>query len=198
MFILGIGGISGSGKSTLAKIIDERIPESRVINFDNYYKHRPELTLEQRRLVNYDHPDSLEIDRLLRDLRKLLKGEEIDVPVYDFTQHLRSEETITIRPPKLLIIEGIFTTVVSEVRALMDLIIFVDVDIETAVVRRVRRDLTERGRETLQICDQLEATVIPGSKNVIVPSKRNADFVIRGDRPYERIVEFILRMIPDL
>ncbi len=198
MFILGIGGISGSGKSTLAKIIDERIPESRVINFDNYYRHRPELTLEQRRLVNYDHPDSLEIDRLLRDLRKLLKGEVIDVPVYDFTQHLRSEETITIEPPKLLIIEGIFTTVVSEVRALMDLIIFVDVDIETAVVRRVRRDLTERGRETLQICDQLEATVIPGSKNVIVPSKRNADFVIRGDRPYERIVEFILRMIPDL
>lgn len=198
VFILGLGGISGSGKSTLAKILHARIPNSVIINFDNYYKHRPDLSFEQRQIVNYDHPDSLEIDRLLNDIKKLLKGESIQIPVYDFSEHLRTDQTILIEPPSLLIVEGIFTTVISEVRALMDLIIYVDVDIETAVVRRVRRDIIERGRETLQICDQLEATVIPGSKYEIAPSKRNADFIIRGDRPYEKIVEFILKMIENL
>lgn len=195
MFLLGIGGISGSGKTTLSKILLQKLPGAQLVSFDNYYKHNDHLSFEERQLVNYDHPDSLDIEAIVSDLKLLLSGKTVAIPKYDFTKHLRSDQTLSISPSPILIIEGIFTTVIPEVRALMDLIIYVDVAIEVATIRRIRRDITERERETLQICDQLETTVFPGNRRFIEPSKKYADFVVRGDRSYDRVIKYILGMI---
>jgi uridine kinase len=195
MIIIGIGGISCSGKTTFAKKLNSILSDSEIINFDNYYRHRPELSFESRQNVNYDNPDSIEIIKMINDIRTLMNGKTVKIPIYDFTLHLKSSKKKIVKPTNYLIIEGIFTTVIPEIRELMDLIIFIDTDVEIAAIRRIRRDIMERGREALQICDQMEATVFRGNKELILPSRIHADFIVSGIKPFENVLRNVIKMV---
>jgi len=179
-FVLGMAGGSGSGKTTIAASVVEQIGPDRValIPHDAYYRHRPDLTYEQRVKVNYDHPDSLETHLMVQDVSDLLLGVTIQRPVYDFANHLRAEETVTIEPRPVVMLEGILVLVEKELRDLMDLKIYVDTDADLRLMRRVERDVTERGRTLESVFAQYETTVRPMHLQFVEPSKRHADILI--------------------
>jgi uridine kinase len=178
--VIGIAGGSGSGKTTIAEALADAIDGVTFIRHDDYYRHRPELTLEQRALLNYDHPDSLETDLLARHLGMLRDGQPIDKPTYDFTNHMRSEETITIAPAPVVVIEGILVLAAPELRDHMDLKVFVDTDADLRLARRLERDINERGRTADSVLRQYLATVRPMHLQFVEPSKRHADIIIPG------------------
>ena len=179
-FIIGIAGGSGSGKTTIsASIIEQTGPDLvALIPHDAYYRHRPELSYEERTKVNYDHPDSLETELLLTHMADLAAGLPIEQPVYDFSRHLRRPETVTIEPRPVVLIEGILILVESGLRDIMDLRVFVDTDPDLRVLRRVERDIRERGRSFDSITDQYLSTVRPMHLRFVEPSKRYADVII--------------------
>ncbi|MCB2223197.1 MAG: uridine kinase [Actinobacteria bacterium] len=178
--IIGIGGGSGSGKTTICETIVEEIGAERVglIQHDAYYLDQSQLPLEERAKVNYDHPDSLETALLVEHLRALLGGHSIDRPTYDFTVHNRAAETVRVAPVPVLIVEGILVLYEPALRELMDLKIYVDTDADLRVVRRLGRDIQERGRSFESVRDQYLDTVRPMHLRFVEPSKRYADIVI--------------------
>ncbi len=178
--IIGLAGGSGSGKTTIAEKIVEEIGPDRVglIQHDAYYSDLSDLPLEERAKVNYDHPDSLETSLLVEHLRELLAGRTIERPTYDFTVHNRAAETVVVEPSPVLIVEGILVLYESELRRLMDLKIYVDTDSDLRVVRRLGRDIQERGRSFESVRDQYLKTVRPMHLRFVEPSKRYADIVI--------------------
>lgn len=178
--IIGIGGGSGSGKTTIAQSIVEAIgfDDVALIQHDAYYRDQAQLPLEERAKVNYDHPDSLETGLLVGHLRTLLAGEAVERPVYDFTVHNRSEDTVRIDPKPAIIVEGILVLAEPELRALMDLKVYVDTDADLRIARRWERDIKERGRTFDSVRDQYLATVRPMHLQFVEPSKRYADIVI--------------------
>jgi uridine kinase len=178
--ILGIAGGSGSGKTTIAESIVEEIGSDSVelIQHDSYYRDLSHLPLEERSKVNYDHPDSLETDLLIEHLEKLLAGEPIDRPVYDFTVHNRAEETVRVEPKPVVIVEGILVLSEPALRDLMDLKVYVDTDSDLRIVRRLGRDIQERGRTFASVEKQYLETVRPMHLRFVEPSKRYADIVI--------------------
>ena len=178
MIIVGIAGGSGSGKSTLTAQIRQAFPETGVLYHDNYYKNHPELTPEQRQMLNYDHPDALETDLLIAQLRELKEGRSIQCPVYDFSTHSRSPETITIKPSPLLIVEGILLFHWQELRSLLDWKIYVDVDADIRLLRRIMRDVAERGRTVKDIAQQYISTVRPMHLQFVEPTRQFADFIV--------------------
>lgn len=179
-FVIGIAGGSGSGKTTIAGSVVDQIGPDRVafIPHDAYYRDRPDLNIEQRVKVNYDHPDSLETDLMVRHVAELLAGESVDRPVYDFSNHLRSEETITIDPRPVVLLEGILVLVEEALRELMDLKIYVDTDADLRLMRRLERDVKERGRTLDSVFSQYQTTVRPMHLQFVEPSKRYADIII--------------------
>ncbi len=179
-FVLGMAGGSGSGKTTIATSVVDQIGPDRVafIPHDAYYRHRPDLTYEQRVKVNYDHPDSLETDLMVQHVSGLLDGVSVERPVYDFANHLRAEETITVEPRPVVMLEGILVLVEKDLRDLMDLKIYVDTDADLRLMRRVERDVTERGRTLESVFAQYETTVRPMHLQFVEPSKRYADILI--------------------
>jgi len=179
-FVVGVAGGSGSGKSTICEAIVERIGTEHValIAHDAYYRHRPEISYEERTKVNYDHPDSLETELLLTHLESLAAGETIQHPLYDFTRHLRRSRTLPIPPRPVILIEGILTLVEPDLREMLDLRVFVDTDADLRVLRRVGRDMRERGRSLESVVAQYQATVKPMHEQFVEPSKRHADLVI--------------------
>lgn len=179
-FAIGVAGGSGSGKSTICQAILDRIGPEYValIAHDAYYRHRPEISYEERTKVNYDHPDSLETELLLAHLEGLAAGETIQHPLYDFTRHLRRTRTLAIPPRPVILIEGILTLVDPDLREWLDLRVFVDTDADLRVLRRVERDMRERGRSLESITAQYQATVKPMHERFVVPSKRHADLII--------------------
>ena len=179
-FVIGMAGGSGSGKTTISASIVEQIGPDRValIPHDAYYRHRPELSYEERTRVNYDHPDSLETGLLLTHIADLAAGQAIDQPVYDFSRHLRRAEASTVQPRPVLLIEGILILAEPELREIMDLRVFVDTDPDLRVLRRVERDMEERGRSFASVVDQYHATVRPMHLQFVEPSKRYADVII--------------------
>ena len=179
-FVIGIAGGSGSGKTTIAESVVAQIGADRVafIPHDAYYRHRPEISFEERTRVNYDHPDSLETELMIAQVRSLLAGGSIDRPVYDFSQHLRSEETVRVEQRPVVLIEGILIFAEAELRDLMDLRVFVDADADVRVLRRVERDMEVRGRTFGSIVDQYHTTVRPMHQQFVEPSKRFADLII--------------------
>lgn len=179
--IVGVGGISGSGKTTLARIITNNIANSEIISLDNYYLDLSNITYEERKKVNYDIPTSLELPLLVEHLELLKQGKKISVPIYDFTQHVRTNKTYEVIPSEVIIFDSIFISAIPELTALLDLLIFVDINPEMAVVRRIRRDIVERGREIKGILSQLETTVIPAYRRNIIPTKHNADIIVSGE-----------------
>lgn len=179
--IIGIAGGTGSGKSTFTNRLKNHFGDAvTVIYHDNYYRMQENVPLEERRKVNYDHPDALETDLLLVHLKQLKRGETINCPVYDYTQHNRSDETIEIRPNKIIIVEGILLLSDKRIRDLLDIKIFVDADADERILRRIIRDVKERGREINDIIDQYLSTVKPMHNLYVQPTRATADLVINS------------------
>ena len=179
ILVIGIAGGTGSGKTTLMKnIIDCYADQVTVLSHDNYYRRRDELTYEQRCLINYDEPDALETDLMAVHLDLLRQGQAIDCPVYDFTQHNRSNETVRIVPKSVIIVEGILIFENQPLRDLMDIKIFVDTDADVRLCRRIKRDVNKRGRTLESVLMQYQTTVKPMHEKYVEPSKKFADIVV--------------------
>ena len=176
---IGLAGGSGSGKTTIAEDVVDRL-EGRValVHPDAYYRHRVDLTFEERTRLNYDHPDSLETELLIEHLERLRSGLAVELPTYDFAEHLRSEETVRIAPARVVVIEGILVLSDARLRSELDLKIFVDTDADLRLARRLERDITERGRSVDSVIDQYFATVRPMHLEFVEPSRRYADLII--------------------
>ena len=200
IYLIGIAGGTGSGKSTFTNRLKESLGDDiTVIYHDNYYKRQDDVPFEERKLVNYDHPDSFETDLLVKHIKELKKGNSVECPVYDYTQHNRSNETITIKPSKVIIIEGILALQDKRLRGLYDMKIFVEADADERILRRVVRDTKERGRDLEGIVKQYLTTVKPMHYLYVEPTKAMADIVINSgmnDVAYEvvrsRINDLIL------
>ena len=179
ILVIGIAGGTGSGKTTLMKnLITEFSGAVTVLSHDNYYKRHDELTYEERTKLNYDEPAALETDLMARHLDILRNGEAIDCPVYDFTVHNRSDETIRITPEKVIIVEGILIFENKELRDLMDVKIFVDTDADVRLCRRIKRDVRDRGRSLESVIEQYQTTVKPMHEQYVEPSKKFADIIV--------------------
>lgn len=179
ILVIGIAGGTGSGKTTLMNnLISQFADVVTILSHDNYYKRHDELTYEQRCLLNYDEPDALETDLMARHLDQLRQGQPIDCPVYDFTLHNRSDKTIRIVPKKVIIVEGILIFENKELRDLMDIRIFVDTDADVRLCRRIKRDVTKRGRTLESVLNQYLQTVKPMHEKYVEPSKKYADLVV--------------------
>ena len=179
ILVIGIAGGTGSGKTTLMKnLIAEFSDVVTVLSHDNYYKRHDDLTYEERCGLNYDEPAALETDLMARHLDILRHGGEIDCPVYDFTVHNRSDETIRITPEKVIIVEGILIFENRQLRDLMDIKVFVDTDADVRLCRRIVRDVRERGRTLESVVEQYQDTVKPMHEKYVEPSKKFADIII--------------------
>ncbi len=182
--IIGIAGASGAGKSLLANQLHDRMRESfthrdvTILNEDSYYRRRSDLSYPEREKINYDHPDAIEHELLIRHLNELRNGNPVEVPQYDYSQHNRDSETITLESSTVLILEGILILHRPELRDLLDLKIFVDVPLDVCLSRRLRRDIEERGRSFSSVLNQYHSTVRPMFFEYIDPSKRFADIIV--------------------
>lgn len=179
--MIGIAGGTGSGKSTFTNRLKEYFgDEVTVIYHDNYYRRRDDMTYEERTKVNYDHPSALETELLVEHLKKLKEGESIECPIYDFTQHNRSDKSYTIHPSKIFLIEGILIFSDEQLRDLFDIKIFVEADADERILRRVVRDVKERGRDINNIMEQYLTTVKPMHALYVEPTKTTADIIINS------------------
>ena len=179
ILVIGIAGGTGSGKTTLMKNIINRFGDVvTVLSHDNYYKRHDDMTYEERCALNYDEPASLETDLMTRHLEALRRGEAIDCPVYDFTVHNRSDETIRITPSQVIIVEGILIFADEALRELMDIRIFVDTDADVRLCRRIKRDVNKRGRSLESVLLQYQQTVKPMHDQYVEPSKKYANLVV--------------------
>ncbi len=177
--VIGIAGGTGSGKTTLTEKLKERFgTDVSVLYHDNYYKSHSELSYEERCKLNYDHPDAFDTDRFVRDLKALRQGETIECPTYDYTIHDRSEQTLRVEPTRVVIVEGILIFENKALRDLMDIKIFVDTDADVRILRRVMRDVKERGRTLDSVVSQYLTTVKPMHEAFVEPSKKYADVIV--------------------
>lgn len=180
VFVVGIAGGTGSGKTTVAHNLDGSLPPGAVfvLEHDWYYRDRSELSLEERERLNYDHPDAIETELLVQHLDALRAGQPIEAPQYDFRAHLRRAERIHVTPAPIVLVEGILVLADQRLRAKMDLKIYVDTDADIRLMRRVRRDLEQRGRTFAQVRDQYYQSVRPMHLQYVEPSKRFADLIV--------------------
>lgn len=178
--IIGISGATASGKSLLANTIVSELGSCQVavIPEDSYYKDRSHIPPKERESINYDHPNALDHDLLREHLKKLQRGENVEVPVYDFSQHIRSNETRHVGQHTIIVIEGILLFSDPDLRELMDIRIFMDTALDICLMRRMRRDLLERGRSVESVLEQYQHTVRPMFLQFIEPSKRHADLIV--------------------
>ena len=179
ILVIGIAGGSGSGKTTLMKnLIDKFVDVITVLSHDNYYKRHDELTYEERCKLNYDEPGAFDTSLMIYQLDQLRHGQAIDCPVYDFTVHNRSNETIRIVPERVIIVEGILIFESEPLRQLMDIKIFVDADADVRLCRRIKRDVNKRGRSLESVLTQYQQTVKPMHEKYVEPTKKYADLVV--------------------
>ncbi|MCF7832604.1 MAG: uridine kinase [Candidatus Marinimicrobia bacterium] len=178
--IIGIAGGSGSGKTSVAKALvkDMHLNGTVIIEQDWYYKDLAHLPLEERMKWNFDHPDSVEFDLLIKDLNAMVNGETVEVPQYNYVTHSRTKETLTIKPQKVIIVEGIMVLFEPTLRELLDIKLFVDTDPDIRFIRRLKRDIYMRGRAIENVIDQYMQTVRPMHQTFVEPSKRFADVII--------------------
>lgn len=178
--IIGVAGGSGSGKTTVANNLIKAFKgqDAVLVEQDAYYREHSNMTLEERSKVNYDHPNSIEFDLLRKHLLDLKKGVRIERPIYDFTSHSRKKEAVSIEPSRIIIVEGILIFAVPEIRELFDVKIFVDTDADEMLLRRIERDIKERGRTFDSVKNQYLNTVKPMYLEFAEPSKRYADIII--------------------
>ena len=179
--LIGIAGGTGSGKSTFTNRIKKQFGDDvTVIYHDNYYRRRDDIPFEERKKINYDHPDALETDMLIEHIKQLKAGKSVVCPVYDFSVHNRSDKTVVIKPSKVILVEGILVLQNPELCDLLDIKFFVEADADERILRRVLRDVEERGRDLRGIIDQYLTTVKPMHYRFVEPSKAKADIVINS------------------
>jgi uridine kinase len=178
--VIGVAGGTGSGKTTVAQVILERVGAHHVtlLPQDAYYKDLSDLPPAQRALMNFDHPDALEMDLMVEHLRKLRNWEPIEMPVYDFTTHTRKPETRRVVPNPVILVEGILVLADPRLRELMDVKLYVDTDADVRFIRRLKRDIAERGRTMESVIEQYLTTVRPMHLEFVEPTKRYADVII--------------------
>jgi uridine kinase len=178
--VIGIAGGSGSGKTTVSQAILQRagLENAVYIQHDSYYKDLSNLEPPQRAIVNFDHPNSLETELMVSHVRELKSGKAVEVPTYDFTNHTRRKETIRLEPKPVIIVEGILLFTEPKMRELCDLKLFVDTDADIRFIRRLERDIAERGRSLDSVIQQYQATVRPMHLEFVEPSKRYADLIV--------------------
>ena len=179
IMVIGVAGGTGSGKTTITNQIKERLGDDiTVITHDNYYCAHHEMTYEERTLLNYDHPDAYETELMVEHLAALRRGESVEVPVYDFSIYDRTDKTVTVKPSRVIIVEGIVIFAHPELRELMDVKVFVDCDADVRILRRIMRDVKERGRSLDSVANQYLSTVKPMHEAFVEPSKKYADVII--------------------
>lgn len=199
-FVIGVAGGSGSGKTTVVSQIVKSLGDHQVslLEHDRYYRDRGDLRLEERAALNYDHPDSLETDLLVQHVKALRSGSAVEVPLYDFARHAREEGTTTILPRRAIIVEGILIFSDADLRKLMDVKVFVDADDDTRFIRRLQRDLSERGRTVSSVIEQYLGTVKPMHLEFVEPSKRYADVIIPLGGHNTVAIDMLLTLIRSL
>jgi uridine kinase len=179
VIVIGIAGGTCSGKSTLIGRLKEEFGEAiTMISHDYYYKAHDEMPFEERCKLNYDHPDSFETDLMLQHIEMLKNWQSVDVPIYDYTIHNRSKKTMTIKPSKVIVIEGILIFENKELRNMCDIKVFVDADADVRIIRRILRDAEERGRSLESVITQYTTTVKPMHEQFVEPSKKYADIIV--------------------
>ncbi len=179
-FVIGIAGGTGSGKTTVVTALIEAVGEQRVVRLeqDSYYRHRAELTPAARAALNYDHPDALDLDLLAHHLRELRSGRPVETPTYDFRTHLRKATGRRLEPRACVVVEGILVLGSAELRAQMDLRLYVETDADIRFIRRLRRDTIERGRTVESVIEQWERAVRPMHLEYVEPSRRHAHLIV--------------------
>lgn len=202
IIVIGIAGGSGSGKTTLMKNLIARFGDDvTVLSHDNYYRPFEELSMEDRKVVNYDHPDAFDTEMMFEHLKLLKAGKAIECPIYDYTTYSRLTETTRIEPRKVILVEGILIFENKPLCSQMDIKIFVDTDADVRLIRRIRRDVAKRGRSLESVLNQYLATVKPMHEQFVEPSKKNADLVVlEGGKnlvALEMIIDRIQRHIDD-
>ncbi len=198
--IIGVAGGTGSGKTTVVRTLVEEIGPDQVLllQHDSYYRDRSHLPLEERNALNYDHPDSLETDLLTKHVEHLAANRGVDVPVYDFELHCRREETERCEPRRVIIIDGILILADRSLRRRMDLRLFVDTDADVRFIRRLKRDILERGRSLESVVEQYLRTVKPMHREFVEPSKRFADLIIPEGGSNRAAIEVLMSNIRSL
>ncbi|WP_348715391.1 uridine kinase [Tenacibaculum sp. 190130A14a] len=199
MFVIGIAGGTGSGKTTVVNQIINELPadEVCVISQDSYYKQTDDLTYEERTKINFDHPRAIDFELLVEHLRQLKNGEVIEQPVYSFVAHNRTKDTIKTHPRKVIIIEGILIFNNKDLRNLCDIKVFVHADADERLIRRVRRDIKERGRDIDEVLSRYQSTLKPMHQQFIEPTKNYADIIIPNDRYNTVAIDIVRTVISD-
>ncbi|MBE5972497.1 MAG: uridine kinase [Lachnoclostridium sp.] len=196
VLVIGIAGGSGSGKTTLTNQIVSRFSdEVTVVTHDNYYKAHDEMTYEERCRLNYDHPNAFDTELMIEHLKQLKNGQSVECPIYDYTIHNRSKNTLTIAPAKVIIVEGILIFENKELCEQMDIRIFVDTDDDLRIIRRIRRDVMERARSLDSVINQYMETVKPMHEQFVEPSKKNASIIVPEGGRNEVALNMILNQV---
>lgn len=179
-YVIGIAGGTGSGKTTFSRELVATLMTNKIVylSHDSYYRDQSNVPFSERVKVNYDHPDSLETELMIKHIEKLRNYQPVDIPIYDFVEHTRAKETEHIEPQSVILIEGILIFAVKELRDLMDMKIFVDTDADIRFMRRLQRDIEERGRSVNSVCEQYINVVRPMHEAFVEPSKRYADIIV--------------------
>ncbi len=198
--IIGIGGGTGSGKTTVAREVRKHFPEESVVilHHDSYYVDRSDLPPASRENINYDHPDSFDNQLLLFHLNELRGGRPVEKPIYDFETHTRRKETITVRPARIILLEGILVLAEDVLRESMDIKLYVDTDADERFIRRLRRDIADRGRTVDQVIEQYLKTVRPMHLQFVETSKRYADVIIPEGGQNRVAVDLIVTKARDI
>jgi uridine kinase len=196
MLIIGIAGGTGSGKTTVVNQIVNQLPTTEVcvISQDSYYKETNDLSYEERTKINFDHPRAIDFELIVQHLKDLKEGKTIDQPVYSFVTHNRTQDTVRTHPTKVVIVEGILIFNSKELRSLFDIKIFVHADTDERLIRRVRRDIKERGRDIDEVLNRYQDTLKPMHQQFIEPTKNYADLIIPNDR-YNTVAIDIVRTV---
>jgi uridine kinase len=196
MLIIGIAGGTGSGKTTVVQQIMDELPHTEVgiISQDSYYKESPSLSYEERSKTNFDHPRSLDFELLVSHLNELKAGNSINQPVYSFVTHNRTGDTILTNPRKVIIVEGILILSNPELRDLFDIKIFVHADSDERLIRRLKRDIAERGRDMEEVLNRYQTTLKPMHQQFIEPTKAFADIIIPNDK-YNTVAIDVVRAV---
>ena len=199
VIVIGIAGGTGSGKSTLVKKIKEEFNDrTTILSHDFYYKQHNDITFEQRKKLNYDHPDSFDTDLMIEHIRELASGREIQRPVYDFTIHNRVDASLPVKPAKVIIVEGILIFENKELRDMFDIKLFIDTDADVRIIRRILRDVSERGRTLESVVNQYLTTVKPMHEQFVEPYKKYADIIIPEGGHNQVAIEMVNHRIHSL
>ena len=197
---IGVTGGSGSGKTSVSRAIFDSLNGHSLlmIQEDSYYKNQDDISFDERVKLNYDHPNAFDTDLLIEQLGDLLEWKAIDIPVYDYVQHTRSKKTVHVEPKEVIIVEGILVLNDPRLRDLMDIKIFVDTDDDIRIIRRIQRDLEERGRSLQSVIDQYLSTVKPMYHQFIEPTKRYADIIVPEGGENQVAIDILVTKVRDI